>query len=126
MNIKQNIIDAQILNLGFYTNPEYEETFYKLTTTEGIDLQFDRAIHIYNNGKAPIRYLTYDSTNNTVHLKIVRFSHKNNLWIYDNIITEEDDIEWINVIRNEYVLSYNATSKVGMAYHNLLPVIFRN
>jgi hypothetical protein len=126
MNIKQNVIDANILNLGFYTDPEYAETFYQLTTVEGIDLQFERAIDLYNNEKAPIRYLIYNAHEDCLYLKIARFSYEDTIWVYDGIEKTEYEAKWINATGNEYVLSYPSTSKVGMAYHNLLPVIFRN
>jgi hypothetical protein len=125
MDIKQKVIDAQIINLGFYTDPEYAETFYQLTTVEGIDIQFQRAIDIYNNGKAPIRYLTYNADEDCLYLQIVRFSYKNDVWVYDGIEFTEYNIKWINAVIGEYVLSYSSTSKVGAAYHNLLPVIRR-
>jgi hypothetical protein len=125
MDIKQNVIDANILNLGFYTDSQYTPTFYQLTTVDGIDIQFERALNLYNNEKAPIRYLIYNPDEDCLYLQIVRFSYKDNSWIYDGIENIEYEAKWIRAIQNEYVLSYPSTSKVGIAYHNLLPVIFR-
>lgn len=128
--ITVNDIKTQItqtfVGTGFYAPTQFQDTFNKVTTVAGIDLQLTNAVNVDAMTKYPISYLDYNNLENILKLNVIRFSYINGEWQYHSTQTSASGVKWIANVSGEYSITYPPTLRQGQSFSKLLPIIYKN